>query len=189
MLFTVGPMLLGILPVLISTINKVYNNNNKTKSRYFPLTIILLQHNDIPVAMQKTLLQYRLALARVHIALIPCLCVCAVDMPGAIRYLRTYNSRRRWCTSTAYMFSVAARSTEGDPHPNNWQEQRRRSNKSAAHSDPIARATQSKVVSVYRKMATENPNPSTLTGTQLPKRCAFFVGNVSPGSKAQSIVT
>ena len=28
MLFTVGPMLLGILPVLISTINKVYNNNN-----------------------------------------------------------------------------------------------------------------------------------------------------------------
>ena len=27
MLFTVGPMLLGILPVLISTINKVYNNN------------------------------------------------------------------------------------------------------------------------------------------------------------------
>ena len=25
MLFTVGPMLLGILPVLISTINKVYN--------------------------------------------------------------------------------------------------------------------------------------------------------------------
>ena len=28
MLFTVGPMLLGILPVLISTINKVYKNNN-----------------------------------------------------------------------------------------------------------------------------------------------------------------
>ena len=26
-LFTVGPMLLGILPVLTSTINKVYNNN------------------------------------------------------------------------------------------------------------------------------------------------------------------
>ena len=38
-------------------------------------------------------------------------------------------------------------------------------------------------------MATENPNPNTLTGTHLPKRCAFFVGNVSPGSKAQSIVT
>ena len=29
MLFTVGPMLLGILPVLISTINKVYNNIKK----------------------------------------------------------------------------------------------------------------------------------------------------------------
>lgn len=83
----------------------------------------------------------------------------------------------------------AAGSTEGDPHQNNWQEQRRRSNKSAAHSDPITRATKSKVVSVYRKMATENPNPNTLTGTHLPKRCAFFVGNVSPGSKAQSIVT
>ena len=33
MLFTVGPMLLGILPVLISTINKVYNNNNGKADR------------------------------------------------------------------------------------------------------------------------------------------------------------
>ena len=33
MLFTVGPMLLGILPVLISTINKVYNNNNPSSGK------------------------------------------------------------------------------------------------------------------------------------------------------------
>ena len=44
MLFTVGPMLLGILPVLISTINKVYNNNNKYFSSSLSVLLCRMMH-------------------------------------------------------------------------------------------------------------------------------------------------